>query len=128
MNLERFITALGPTEVVHGAAGLLGGGGGSIEISELAYDTRTTVPGVLFFCVRGRNADGHELAPEAASRGAAALVVEKPVPVELPQLVVPSVRRAMPVAAELFFDSPSTALDVAAVTGTNGKTTTAFLI
>ena len=124
MNLERFITALGPEEVVHGAPD----GGASIEISELAYDTRTAAPGVLFFCVRGRNADGHELAPEAASRGAAALVVEEPVPVELPQLVVPSVRAAMPVAAELFFDSPSTSLDVAAVTGTNGKTTTAFLI
>ncbi len=129
MNLERFITALGPHEVVHGVTDrLVLGGGESIEISELAYDTRTVTPGALFFCVRGRKADGHELAPEAAARGAAALVVEEPLPVELPQLVVASVRAAMPIAADLFFDSPSTALDVAAVTGTNGKTTTAFLI
>jgi UDP-N-acetylmuramoyl-L-alanyl-D-glutamate--2,6-diaminopimelate ligase len=124
MNLERFITALGPEEVVHGAPD----GGASIEISELAYDTRSVAPRALFFCVRGRNADGHELAPEAAARGAAALVVEEPLPVDLPQLVVPSVRAAMPIAADLFFGSPSTAFDVAAVTGTNGKTTTAFLI
>jgi UDP-N-acetylmuramoyl-L-alanyl-D-glutamate--2,6-diaminopimelate ligase len=124
MNLERFITALGPEEVVHGTPD----GGASIEISELAYDTRAVAPGNLFFCVRGRNTDGHDLAPEAAARGAAALVVERPLAVALPQLVVPSVRAAMPIAAELFFDSPSTALDVAAVTGTNGKTTTAFLI
>ena len=124
MNLERFIAALGPVEVVHAAPG----GGAAIEVSDLAYDTRSVTPGAVFFCVRGRHADGHAFAPEAAARGAAALVVEEPVPVELPQLVVPGVRAAMPVAADLFFDSPSHALDVAAVTGTNGKTTTAFLM
>ena len=124
MNLERFIVALGPGEVVNLAAG----GAASVEIRELAYDTRTVRPGALFFCVRGRTSDGHELAPAAAGLGAAALVVEHPVPVELPQLVVPDSRDAMPVAASLFFDNPSGALEVAAITGTNGKTTTAFLL
>jgi UDP-N-acetylmuramoyl-L-alanyl-D-glutamate--2,6-diaminopimelate ligase len=121
MNLERFISALGPGEVV-------GGGGSGLEISELAYDTRAVRPGVLFFCVRGRHADGHAFAPTAAALGAAALVVDHPLEVELPQLVVPDVRASMPVAASLFFGDPSRELQVAGVTGTNGKTTTAFLL
>ena len=122
MNLERFIAALGPVEVVHAVPNA------AVEITDLAYDTRSVTPGALFFCVRGRNADGHAFAPAAAAAGAAALVVEEQVPVDLPQLRVASVREAMPVAADLFFGGPSGELDVAAVTGTNGKTTSAFLI
>ena len=124
MNLERFIAALGPGEVVNGAPG----GGAPVEIRGLAYDTRTVTPGALFFCVRGRKVDGHAFAQTAASLGAAALVVEHPLPVALPQLVVEDTRAAMPVAAVLFFDDPSAQLAVAGVTGTNGKTTTAFLL
>jgi UDP-N-acetylmuramoyl-L-alanyl-D-glutamate--2,6-diaminopimelate ligase len=124
MNLERFIAALGPSELVNGAPIR----GAPIEISELAYDTRTVVPGSLFFCVPGRNADGHAFAATAASLGAAALVVERPVAVALPQLVVGDTRAAMPAAAVLFFGDPSAELAVAGVTGTNGKTTTAFLL
>jgi UDP-N-acetylmuramoyl-L-alanyl-D-glutamate--2,6-diaminopimelate ligase len=124
MNLERFITALGADEVV--------GGGSSepaaIEIADLAYDTRAVTDGTLFFCVRGRNADGHAFAPTAAALGAAALVVDHPLEVALPQLVVSDVRASMPVAASLFFGEPSRELQVAGVTGTNGKTTTAFLV
>jgi UDP-N-acetylmuramoyl-L-alanyl-D-glutamate--2,6-diaminopimelate ligase len=100
----------------------------SLEISDLAYDTRAVADGTLFFCIPGANADGHDLAADAIAAGATALVVERPVDVEAPQLLVPSVRRAMPVAASLFFGDPSAELDVAAVTGTNGKTTTAFLL
>jgi UDP-N-acetylmuramoyl-L-alanyl-D-glutamate--2,6-diaminopimelate ligase len=121
MNLERFIAALGPGEVV-------GGGGSGLEVSDLAYDTRAVRPGALFFCVRGRHADGHAFAPTAAALGAAALVVDHPLAVELPQLVVADVRAAMPVAASLFFGDPSRELPVAGITGTNGKTTTAFLL
>ena len=78
MNLERFIVALGPGEVVNGAPA----GAASVEISDLAYDTRTVTPGALFFCVRGRNVDGHAFAATAAALGAAALVVEHPVEVD----------------------------------------------
>jgi UDP-N-acetylmuramoyl-L-alanyl-D-glutamate--2,6-diaminopimelate ligase len=124
MNLERFIVALGPGEVVNGAPG----GAASVEIHGLAYDSRSVEPGALFFCVRGRASDGHAFAQAAAERGAAALVVEHPVSVELPQLVVGDSRAAMPVAASLFYGDPSATLEVAAVTGTNGKTTTAFLL
>jgi len=119
MNLERLSAALGPAEVINGAP---------TEITALAYDARTVTPGALFFCVAGRSTDGHAFAGEAAARGAAALVVERPLPLPLPQLRVADARAAMPRAAGLFFAAPSHELTVAAVTGTNGKTTTAFLL
>jgi UDP-N-acetylmuramoyl-L-alanyl-D-glutamate--2,6-diaminopimelate ligase len=99
-----------------------------VEVTDLAYDTRTVAPGALFFCIPGSNVDGHDLAPEAVARGAAAIVVERRLDLDVPQLVVPSVRAACgPLAAE-FFGHPSDELDVVGVTGTNGKTTTAFLL
>src|SRR5207247_5599575 len=82
----------------------------------------------LFFCVPGAKADGHDFAAEALERGAAALVVERRLELEAPQLVVPSVRAAMPRAAVAFFDDPTARLPVTAITGTNGKTTTAYLL
>jgi UDP-N-acetylmuramoyl-L-alanyl-D-glutamate--2,6-diaminopimelate ligase len=122
MNLERVSAALGPATVVPAADGA------SVEVRDLAYDTRAVVPGSLFFCVPGSHVDGHELASQAVAAGAVALVVERPLALQVPQLVVASVRRAMPVAASLFFGNPSAELSVAAVTGTNGKTTSAFLL
>jgi UDP-N-acetylmuramoyl-L-alanyl-D-glutamate--2,6-diaminopimelate ligase len=136
MNLERFIGALEPREVTRGtratdeqdAAPKAGLEVGDIRIDDLAYDARTVTPGALFFCVPGRATDGHLFAAEAAARGASALVVERRLEVELPQLVVADARAAMPVAAALFFDTPSKRLQLAGVTGTNGKTTTAFML
>jgi UDP-N-acetylmuramoyl-L-alanyl-D-glutamate--2,6-diaminopimelate ligase len=119
MQLDRLIAALGPTEVANAA---------SPEIADLAYDTRAVAPGALFFCVPGASRDGHDLAAEAVAAGAVALVVERLVAPDVPQLVVPSVRRAMPIAANEFFGSPSRELVVAGITGTNGKTTSAFLL
>jgi UDP-N-acetylmuramoyl-L-alanyl-D-glutamate--2,6-diaminopimelate ligase len=119
MDLERLITALGPVEVR---------GGAPTDIADLAYDTRQVGPGALFFCVPGERADGHDLAPKAVERGAAALVVERPLDLGVPQLVVPSSRAAMPIAADEFFERPTEELVVAGVTGTNGKTTTAYLL
>jgi UDP-N-acetylmuramoyl-L-alanyl-D-glutamate--2,6-diaminopimelate ligase len=119
MQLERLIAALAPTDVVGGAA---------VEIRELAYDAREVPRGSLFFCIPGASVDGHDLAPDAVARGAAALVVERRLPLDVPQLVVPSVRAAMPRAAVEFFGDPTAALRVAAITGTNGKTTTAYLL
>jgi UDP-N-acetylmuramoyl-L-alanyl-D-glutamate--2,6-diaminopimelate ligase len=119
MNLERFIAALGPAEVAHGAP---------VDVLDLAYDTRAVTPGTLFFCVRGSRADGHAFAATAAAAGAVALVVDRRLDLDLPQLVVADVRRVMAPAAALFFGEPTRELEVAAVTGTNGKTTTAFLL
>ncbi len=119
MNLERLITALGPLEVR---------GGAPTDIADLAYDTRQVGPGALFFCVPGERVNGHDLAGEAVERGAVALIVERTVDIAVPQLIVPSVRAAMPVVADEFFERPTEELVVAGVTGTNGKTTTAYLI
>jgi len=99
-----------------------------VEITDLAYDTRAVRPGTLFVCVPGLKADGHDFASEALARGAVALVVERPLDLPVPQLVVVDARTAMALAADAFFGQPTRELQVAGVTGTNGKTTTAFLL
>src|SRR5579862_649332 len=106
----------------------LSGGAPPIEVSSLAYDSRTVTPGALFFCVSGLRSDGHEHAPAAIERGAVALVVERPLGLGVPEIVVRDVREAMAALAVAFHGDPSATLRVAGVTGTNGKTTTAFLI
>jgi len=119
MHLEGVIAALAPADVLRLAP---------VEIDDLAYDTRDVRPGSLFFCVPGARADGHDFAAEAVAKGAVALVVERPLGLDVPQLVVPDARRAMAVAADEVFGWPTEELQVAGVTGTNGKTTTAFLL
>jgi UDP-N-acetylmuramoyl-L-alanyl-D-glutamate--2,6-diaminopimelate ligase len=119
MDLERLITALGPLEVR---------GGAPTDITDLAYDTRSVGPGALFFCVPGARADGHDFAADAVDRGATALVVERPLDLRVPQLVVESSRAAMAAGADEFFERPTEELLLAGVTGTNGKTTTTFLL
>jgi len=99
-----------------------------VEVADLAYDSRAVGPGTLFFCVPGFTIDGHDFAPRAVERGAAALVVERPLGLGVPEVVVPSAREAMAPAAAAFHGDPTARLDVVGVTGTNGKTTTAFLV
>jgi UDP-N-acetylmuramoyl-L-alanyl-D-glutamate--2,6-diaminopimelate ligase len=99
-----------------------------VEITALAYDNRLVVPGTLFFCVPGFTRDGHDFAPDAVARGAAALVVERHVDLEVAQIEVSSVRAAMAPAAAMFYRDPTAELKTVGVTGTNGKTTTAFLV
>jgi UDP-N-acetylmuramoyl-L-alanyl-D-glutamate--2,6-diaminopimelate ligase len=119
MQLERVIAALAPRDVI---------GRGPVELRDLAYDARTVTPGALFFCVPGERFDGHDFAAEAVARGAVALVVERPLDLRVPQLVVESARRAMAPAADEFFERPTEELQVVGVTGTTGKTTTAYLL
>ena len=119
MDLERLVAAVGAVDVV---------GRAPVEVRDLAYDTRAVVPGALYFCVPGANVDGHDFADEAIERGAIALVVERALEVSVPQVVVPDARVAMAPAADAFFDHPTKELQVAGITGTNGKTTTAFLL
>ena len=119
MELAALIRALGPEEVV---------GAKDAVVLDLAYDAGAVGPGALFFCVLGSRADGHDFAPEAVAKGAVALVVARQLEVDVPQVVVGDVRAAMAVAADAFFGEPTSELEVAGVTGTNGKTTTAFLL
>jgi UDP-N-acetylmuramoyl-L-alanyl-D-glutamate--2,6-diaminopimelate ligase len=119
VDLERLIAVLAPAEVV---------GRANTTIHDLAYDARAAHAGSLFFCVPGERADGHDFAQEALVNGAVALVVEHALDVPVPQLVVSDSRAAMAVAADEFFGRPTDELAVAGVTGTAGKTTTAFLL
>jgi UDP-N-acetylmuramoyl-L-alanyl-D-glutamate--2,6-diaminopimelate ligase len=102
-------------------------GARDLEVTGLAYDNRAVKPGTLFFCVPGFSRDGHEFAPDATTRGAVALVVERPLGLDVPEILVRSVRAAMAPAAAAFYGDPTAQLEVVGVTGTNGKTTTSFL-
>ena len=119
MNLDELTRVL---------AASAAGADASEEIADLAYDAARVVPGSVFFCVSGTRADGHDFAPDAVAAGALALVVERPLELDVPQLLVEDVRAAMAVAADAFFGEPTRSLDVAGVTGTNGKTTVTFLL
>ncbi len=98
-----------------------------VEVTGLAYDARAVQPGALFFCVPGFTADGHDFAPDAIARGAAALVVQRPLGLGVPEVLVPDVRAAMAPVAARFHGDPTGRLAMVGITGTNGKTTTAFL-
>jgi UDP-N-acetylmuramoyl-L-alanyl-D-glutamate--2,6-diaminopimelate ligase len=119
MDLERLAAAVGAVDVV---------GRAPVELSDLAYDARAVTAGAAFFCVRGAHADGHDFAGDAVAAGAATLVVERPLDLPVPQVVVVDTRAAMAPAADEFFGRPTETLEVAGVTGTNGKTTTAVLL
>ena len=101
---------------------------GPVEISALAYDSRAAGPGSLFFCVTGFRSDGHDFALDAVRSGAAALVVERPLGLGVPEVLVESARAAMAPLAAAFYGHPDRELSVLAVTGTNGKTTSAYLM
>ena len=98
------------------------------EVSGLAYSSQDVVPGSLFFCVPGFTADGHDFAPDAVERGAAALVAMRPLGLGVPEVLVPDVREAMALAAARFHGDPTAELRMCGITGTNGKTTTAYLV
>ena len=106
-----------------GASGLA-----DVAIRGVTHDSRAVRPGSLFVAVRGLHVDGHGFVVEAATRGAAAALVERPVPeVDLPQLVVERTPEALATAAAWWYGDPSQELAVVGVTGTDGKTTTCFL-
>jgi UDP-N-acetylmuramoyl-L-alanyl-D-glutamate--2,6-diaminopimelate ligase len=101
---------------------------GDPEVSNLAYDARQVGPGALFFCVRGFTRDGHDFAAQAVTDGAVALVVDHPLGLGVPEVLVDDVRASMAPAAARLHGDPSARLDVVGITGTSGKTTTAFLV
>src|ERR1700754_4998553 len=98
-----------------------------VDVSALHYDARAVTPGAVFFCVRGFTADGHRYAPDALANGAVALVVDHPLNLGLPEVMVPDVRAAMAPAAARFNGDPTGDLAMVGITGTNGKTTPSYL-
>jgi UDP-N-acetylmuramoyl-L-alanyl-D-glutamate--2,6-diaminopimelate ligase len=103
-------------------------GAADVEVTALALDDRQVRPGTVFFCVRGFTRDGHDFAAAAAARGAVALVVDHPLGLGVPEVLVEDVRAAMAPAAARLHGDPTAALRTIGVTGTNGKTTTAYLV
>ncbi len=98
------------------------------DVHAVVHDSRSVSPGTLFCCVRGATIDGHDLAPDAVAAGAVALLCERPLRLDVPQVVVADVRAAMGVVAAALHEHPSRHLHVVGVTGTNGKTTTTHLL
>jgi len=103
--------------------------GADAQVADLAYDSRLVRPGTLFLAVPGDKTDGAEHVGAAVAAGAAAVLTEKAERLSgLPQVVVPEARAAMAAAARAFFGDPAEKMKLVAVTGTNGKTTTAYLL
>ena len=102
--------------------------GGDAEIKSLCTDSRVAGEGDLFFCFRGTHSDSHEYAAEAMRRGAAAVVVEREVGAGCPELVVEDGREAMARISAAFFHHPERKLKIVGITGTNGKTTTSYML
>ena len=105
-----------------------GGADADPDVRAVVHDTAGVSPGSLFFCVRGARVDGHDLAGAAVAGGAVALVVDHVLPLAVPQVVVPDVRRAMGPLSAAFWGNPSHDLVVVGVTGTSGKTTVTHLL
>ena len=102
------------------------------EVSGIAYRSDRVQPGDAFFCVVGMTSDGHSFAQDAIDRGAKVLVVQRKVyladATDVTEIVVKDTRKAMAAAAANFYDHPSRNLALVGITGTNGKTTTTYLV
>jgi UDP-N-acetylmuramoyl-L-alanyl-D-glutamate--2,6-diaminopimelate ligase len=97
-------------------------------VNDIVIASGEVTPGALFGCVPGSRADGHDYASDAVKRGAVALLSERPVGAGVPEVIVPSVRRALGPVSSALWGVPSRAMRVVGVTGTNGKTTTCALL
>ena len=101
---------------------------GVTAVSGIAYRADSVTPGDAFFCIPGFRFDGHDYAAEAVARGAAALVCERALGLDVPSVVVADARQALALASARFYGDPTASLTVAGITGTNGKTTTTYLL
>jgi len=117
-------------ELLGGLDGLESGLQPDAEVASLAYDSRRVQQGTLFFAIQGEKADGHRFIPQALERGAVAIVSERMPSSDLASrwLRVPRIRRALSTAGRHFYGQPDLHLKLVGITGTNGKTTTAFLL
>jgi UDP-N-acetylmuramoyl-L-alanyl-D-glutamate--2,6-diaminopimelate ligase len=121
MQLKQIVASLPAAEVE---------GPQDREITGLTYDSRRVGPGMIFVAIPGQNSDGHDFIPSAVERGAVAVICDQArlVTGRVTKIRVPDVREAMAGAARTFYEHPSSKLKVIGVTGTNGKTTVAFMV
>ncbi|EKN66336.1 UDP-N-acetylmuramoylalanyl-D-glutamate--2,6-diaminopimelate ligase [Neobacillus bataviensis LMG 21833] len=98
------------------------------EITSIENDNRKVQKGSLFICINGYTVDGHDFAASAVNSGAAAILAERPLDLDVPVIVVNDTTRAMAVLADAYYGQPTKKLQLIGITGTNGKTTTSHLI
>jgi UDP-N-acetylmuramoyl-L-alanyl-D-glutamate--2,6-diaminopimelate ligase len=99
------------------------------SIAKIEYDSRLIKPEDMFVALRGANVDGHEFIPQAIKAGAICIVAEQNFEQDVPcKIIVPDSRHALALLAAKFYDYPSRKLKVAGITGTNGKTTTVYMV
>lgn len=122
MNLQHLVTLL------EGAGLMRQSPAQNPEITDLAVDSRDVRPGTAFMALPGSTADGHDFVAAAAAAGAVAVIASRPVDTSLPVVVVTDARRAADLVASAWFGDPASSLELVAVTGTNGKTTTTAVI
>ena len=99
-----------------------------VEVHGLSYDSRLINSGDLFFCFKGEKKDSHDFVYDAIKGGASALVVERKIDIDFPQVISSSSRKMMSEIAEIFYEFPSREITTVGVTGTNGKTTTVNIL
>ena len=120
MKLSELLERVPDIVAIHGDA--------QVEIDNLCIDSRKVKQGSLFFCTPGLRMDAHDFAPQAVQAGAAALIVERHLPIDCPQVEVRSVRKATSVIAANFYGNPADHLKLVGLTGTKGKTTGSYLM
>jgi UDP-N-acetylmuramoyl-L-alanyl-D-glutamate--2,6-diaminopimelate ligase len=131
VNFDDLVRLVGETPAFRGAQGLeMAARAGAAPVTAVAYDSRLVTAGAVFVALRGQQADGSAFARDAIGRGAIAVVSEAPPPagVQIPWIQVPDARVALAWLAAAYFGNPSDELTLVGITGTNGKTTTSYLL
>lgn len=103
-------------------------GDAHVSISDIQYDSRLVTPGAMFVALRGGYVDGHAYVDDAVRNGAVAIMVDHQLPKSIPQLVTPDTRADLAAVAARIFGNPSHELRVIGITGTDGKTTTSYIL
>lgn len=99
-----------------------------VDIKGISYNSNTINSHEIFVCLKGEHVDGHDFAQSAFEKGAVALMCERPLNIEIPQLIVKSTQESIADLAAIFYHNPSYELNLMGVTGTNGKTTVCHLV
>ncbi len=122
MRLSKLIQSVANSKIVYD------GGDWEREIISLSVDSRKRQPSALFICLSGGEKDAHAFAEEAVKNGAVAVVTERELPLSVPQIVLPDTRAGLSRLAAAFYGNPTEKMKVVGITGTNGKTTTAYML
>ena len=115
-------------DILKNVTALETGADGEMEITGVSYDSRATQPGDVFVAIRGFDTDGHRYIPAAVKKGAVAVICEEKPGADIPYVLVENSRYALAVASRDFFGDPESQMTIIGITGTNGKTTSAFLL